>query len=63
MIPHFLDNGPTDGGQVAKFKRRLLFTPRMIHGTHFCYEAEYIPESSAAGRIRYIEKTRTNSMV
>jgi hypothetical protein len=35
-LPHFLDNRPTDGGEVVSLTRRPPFTPRKIPGTHFC---------------------------
>jgi hypothetical protein len=35
-LPHFLDSRLTDGGEVVSLTRRLPFTPRKIHGTHFC---------------------------
>jgi hypothetical protein len=33
---HFLENRLTDGGEVVSITRRPPFTPRKIHGTHFC---------------------------
>jgi hypothetical protein len=35
--PTFSDIWLVDGGKVASPTRLLLFTPRMIHGTHFCW--------------------------
>jgi hypothetical protein len=35
-LPHFLDNWPTDGGEVVSLRRRPAFAPRKIPGTHFC---------------------------
>jgi hypothetical protein len=35
-LPHFLENRLTDGGVVVSITRRPPFTPRKIHGTHFC---------------------------
>jgi hypothetical protein len=46
-LPQFLDNRLTDGGEVVSLKRRPLFTPIKIPGTHFL----------KAGRIRSIEKS------
>jgi hypothetical protein len=34
-LPHYLNNRLADGG-VVNLKRRPLFTPRKIPGTHFC---------------------------
>jgi hypothetical protein len=36
-LPHFLDNRPTDGGEVVSLTRRPPFTSRKIPATHFCY--------------------------
>jgi hypothetical protein len=35
-LPHFLDNGLTDGGEAVGLTRRPPFTPRRISGTNFC---------------------------
>jgi hypothetical protein len=35
-MPYFLDSRFTGGGKVVSLKRRPRFTPRNIHGTHFC---------------------------
>jgi hypothetical protein len=35
-LPHFLDNQPTNGGEVISLTRRPPFTLRKIPGTHFC---------------------------
>jgi hypothetical protein len=35
-LPHFLDNGLTDGGEVVSPTRRPPFIPRKIPSTHFC---------------------------
>jgi hypothetical protein len=35
-LPNFLDNRPTDGGEVVGFTCRPPFTPRKIPGIHFC---------------------------
>jgi hypothetical protein len=34
-LPHFLDNRPTDDGEIGSLTRRPSFTPRKIPGTHF----------------------------
>jgi hypothetical protein len=35
MLPHFLDNRITDGGEVVSLTLRPPFTPRKIPGSHF----------------------------
>jgi hypothetical protein len=35
-LQHCLDNQLTDDGEDFSLKRKLLFTPRNIPGTHFC---------------------------
>jgi hypothetical protein len=35
-LPHFLDNGVTDGGEFTSLTSRPSFVPRKIPGTHFC---------------------------
>jgi hypothetical protein len=35
-LPHFLDNGLKDGGEVVIPTRRPPFTPRKIPGINFC---------------------------
>jgi hypothetical protein len=35
-IPHFVENLPTDGGEVVSLTRWPHFTSRKIPGTHFC---------------------------
>jgi hypothetical protein len=36
-LPHFLENLPTDGGEVVSLTRRPPVTPpRRIPSTHFC---------------------------
>jgi hypothetical protein len=35
-LPHFPDNGLTDGGEVVCLMRQPPFTPMKIPGTHFC---------------------------
>jgi hypothetical protein len=54
-LPHFLDNLLTDGGEVVRITRRLSFTPRKIHGTHFCQILSRPQGHSAAGRIKSSE--------
>jgi hypothetical protein len=50
-LPHFLDNGLTDGGEVVSLTCWPPFTPRKIPGTSR-------PQGhSAAGNIRSIEKS------
>jgi hypothetical protein len=34
ILPRFLDNRLTDGGEVVSLTRRPPFTPRKIRGTH-----------------------------
>jgi hypothetical protein len=36
VLPHFVDNRLTDGGEVINLTRRPPFTPMKIPGTHFC---------------------------
>jgi hypothetical protein len=50
--PHLLDNRLTDGGEVVSLTCRAPFTPRKIHGTHFCSQGH-----SAAGWIGSTEKS------
>jgi hypothetical protein len=52
-----LDNRFTDDGEVVSLTRRPPFTPRNIHGTHFCYRLSRPQGHSAAGRIMSIEKS------
>jgi hypothetical protein len=35
-LPHFLENRPTDGGEVVGLTRWPPFTPKKIPGAHFC---------------------------
>jgi hypothetical protein len=51
MLPHFLDNRFTDGGEVIGLTLRPPFTPRKIPGIHFCYRLSRPLGHSAAGRI------------
>jgi hypothetical protein len=37
MLQRFVDNRPTDGGEVVSPTRRRPFTARKILGTHFYY--------------------------
>jgi hypothetical protein len=56
-LPHFLDNQLTDGSKVVSVMHRLLFTPRKIANTQFCYRLSGPQVHSATGRIRSIEKS------
>jgi hypothetical protein len=53
----FSDIRFTDGGKVVSPTHRPLFTPKKIPGTDFCYRLSRRQGHSAAGRIRYIEKS------
>jgi hypothetical protein len=57
MIPHFLDNRSTDGGEVISLTRRLRFTRRKSYGIHFCSRLSQSHGHSAAGKITSIEKS------
>jgi hypothetical protein len=52
-----LDSRLIDGGKVVSLTRRLPFTPRKISGAHFCQRLIRSQGHSAAGRVRYIEKS------
>jgi hypothetical protein len=52
-----LDNPLTDGGEVVSLMRWPPFTPRKIHGTHFCYRLSRSQGHNAAGRNRLTEKS------
>jgi hypothetical protein len=39
-LQHFLDNRLTYGGNIVSLMCLLPFTPRKIHGTHFCYRLQ-----------------------
>jgi hypothetical protein len=56
-LPRFLDNQPTDGGEVVSLTRRPPFTPSKIPSTHFCKRLSRTQGHSATGRIRSIEKS------
>jgi hypothetical protein len=56
-LPHFLDNQPTDGGQVVSLTRRPPFTLQEDSWYSFLLEAEYTQGHSATGKIRSIEKS------
>jgi hypothetical protein len=56
-LPHFLDNGLTDGGEAVSLMRRSPFNPRKIPGTHFCQRLSRPQGQSAARRIWSIEKS------
>jgi hypothetical protein len=56
-LSHFLDNLPTDSGEVVSLTRRPSFTPRKIPGTHFCLRLSPPQGHSAAGRIWSTEKS------
>jgi hypothetical protein len=56
-LPHFLDNRLTGSGEVVSPTPQLLFTPRKIPGTHFCYRLSRPQSHSAPGRIKSTEKS------
>jgi hypothetical protein len=49
--PTFSDIRLTDGGKVVSPKRRQLYTPRKISGTHSCVRLSPTEGHSAPGRI------------
>jgi hypothetical protein len=55
-LPYFLDNRLTDGGEVS-LTRRPPLTPQEDSWYSFPLEAESTPRHSAAGRIRWSEKS------
>jgi hypothetical protein len=56
-LPHFLDSRLTDGREVVSLTHRSPFTPRKVHGTHFCWRISRPQGHNAAGSIRSIEKS------
>jgi hypothetical protein len=40
-IPHFLDSGLTDSGEVVSLTRWKPFNPRKNLGSHFCYRLSH----------------------
>jgi hypothetical protein len=56
MLPHFLDNRFTVGGEVVGLTLRPPFTPRKIPDTHFCHMLSKSQSHSAVGIIMSIEK-------
>jgi hypothetical protein len=59
--PTFSDIRLTDGTKVVSPKRRPLFTPTKIPGTHVSQRLSRPQGHSVAGRIRFIEKKSTSS--
>jgi hypothetical protein len=56
-LPHFLDNGVTDGSEVVSLTWWTPFNNRKIISTHFCQRRIRPHVHSAAERIRSIEKS------
>jgi hypothetical protein len=52
-----VDNRLTDGGEVVNLRRRSPFTPKKIHGTHFCQMLGRTQGHSTARRITSIGKS------
>jgi hypothetical protein len=56
-LPYFLDNGPTDGGEVVSLTHRPHLKPQEDSWYSFLLEPESTQGHSAAARIRSIEKS------
>jgi hypothetical protein len=61
-LPHFLDNQPTDGGEVAGLTRQpAALYPQEDSWYSFLIQAESTPGHCAAGRISQLKNPTTSS--
>jgi hypothetical protein len=55
MLPHFLDNPLTDGGEFVTLMHQPRFTPKKISDTHFSYRLRQSQGRCKTGMIKSVE--------
>jgi hypothetical protein len=57
----FLDNQPTDGGEVVSLTHRPPLTPRTVSGSHFCQSLSRSQGHSAVLRTRSFKSSNISN--